>query len=432
MVAIYLVGCMIGALSCISLGDKLGRKKVTVVGGTVAIIGCIMHACAFSLGLLIAGRIVLGLGFGALSSTVPIWQAECCPARHRGALMALQGAFVCVGLTVSQWLTFGLFFTSGSVTWRVPVAFPIVPLVLLLAFIPFLPDSPRWLVKVGRFEEARHIMGIFEDAPDDSTQVQENLHKIQRSLEIMGAAKFTDILSNKENKLLHRTLIAMFSASAQQISGTGVIGAYTAIIFEEYVGLSAIDARIVSACLFMWQILVSFVSCYAIDRVGRRALLMFGITGMGVTLAIIGGTTSNPTNKACSVVAAVSVFLFTAFLGVGVLGVSYMYGAEVAPLSHRVPIYAMTSLVLWSCNFLIVEGVLPSYVLYDLPRLRTLTMALVTPVALAHMAWRFFFIWAGVNLCLILPSERYSIETSRCYMLIMKCTSHLLLTARDP
>lgn len=84
--------------------------------------------------------------------------------------------------------------------------------------------------------------------------------------------------------------------------------------------------------------------------------MMFGVTGMGITLAIVAGTVSNAQSRACSIVAGVCIFLYSLFFSVGALGVNYLYGTEVAPLAYRVPIYALTTTTLWSCNFLVVEG----------------------------------------------------------------------------
>lgn len=351
---------MIGALSCYKIGDKLGRLRTIATGAILTIIGSILLSSSFSLGQFIVGRLVLGLGFGAISATVPVWQSESSPAEHRGALVVLEGAFASIGLAASQWIDLGLYFAKSSVSWRFPLAFPIVFALVILAFIPFMPDSPRWLVKVGRIEEARHVMAILDDAPEDSPVVAEDIQKMQRSLEIMGRGRFTHLLRNGEDRLLNRTLVAMFSTFSQQANGIGIIGFYTATIFEDFVGLSQVDSRVLSGSLYIWQLLCCLVTYYTIDRVGRRILMMIGVAGMGSTIAIVAGVTSNPSNRACSIVAATCVFLFATFFGIGALGINYLYGTEVAPLQYRVPIYALTATTLWSFNFMVVEGTLRS------------------------------------------------------------------------
>jgi len=110
---------------------------------------------------------------------------------------------------------------------------------------------------------------------------------------------------------------------------------------------------------------------------------MFGVTGMGICSAIVAGTVSQAAeSKACSIIAAICVFLFALFFGIGALGINYLYGTEVAPLAYRVPIYALTTTTLWSFNFLVVE---------------------VTPVAFASIGYKYFIVFACINLCLLLP-----------------------------
>src|ERR1700761_6070843 len=104
---------MLGALSCLKLGDILGRIRTIAVGCIFTVIGSVILCTSFSLAQLIVGRLVLGLGFGALSATVPVWQAETSPAEHRGPLVVLEGAFASAGLALSQWIDLGMFFTKS-------------------------------------------------------------------------------------------------------------------------------------------------------------------------------------------------------------------------------------------------------------------------------------------------------------------------------
>jgi len=98
VVAIYTLGCFFGAMSCIWLGDRLGRIRTIMIGASLNIIGSILQASSFSLGQLIVGRIVSGIGFGALTATAPNWQSECSKAEHRGAVVILESLFISLGL----------------------------------------------------------------------------------------------------------------------------------------------------------------------------------------------------------------------------------------------------------------------------------------------------------------------------------------------
>ncbi|KAH8817107.1 general substrate transporter [Xylogone sp. PMI_703] len=382
VVAIYLVGAMFGALSCLKLGDRLGRIRTILIGAAISIAGWVLESSSFSLAQLIVSRVVVGLGTGAISATVPIWQSECSSARHRGSIVVLEGTFAGTGFILSQWLELGFFFVQDSSAWRFPFALPIVLTLLLLAFAPFMPESPRWLVKQGRVDEARHITSVLEDAPEDSELVATIIEKMQHSLGLMHNASLKDLARNGEDRLLNRAAIAIFSAFAQQMCGVAVLGYYTDTIFEQFAGLSQLKARILSGSVYILLFMCSIITYYTVDYMGRRTLMMIGISGMGVMSAVIAGTTSNTDSQACAIVATVAVFLFMASFGFGMLGVSYLYGAEVAPLAHRVPIYALTSTVLWSFNFLSTE---------------------ISPVAFATLGSKYFILYAAIDLCVFLP-----------------------------
>ena len=387
---------MFGSLSCYGLGDKLGRIRTIAAGSVLVIVGSVLLSSSFSLAQLIVGRLVLGLGFGMLTATVPVWQSESSPAEHRGALVVLEGLFASVGLAISQAIDLGLYFAQGSVSWRFPLAVPILFALIILAALPFMPDSPRWLVKKGRIEEARAVLAVLEDASEDSPIIMEDIRKMQASLSMSetGKGDFRALLRNGQSRLLNRTLLAMFSTFSQQINGIGVIGFYTTTIFEELLGLSPITARGLSVAIYVWQVSNTLVAFYTIDRIGRRKLMMFGNLGMGTMFIIVAGTVSRADkSEACAVVAAICVFLITTFFGIGALGINYLYGTEVAPLSHRVPIYALTSGTLWVFNFLVVE---------------------VTPVGFSNLGYKFFIIFAVIDICLLFPGKRRTLGSSRC------------------
>lgn len=395
---------MFGSMTCFKLGDKFGRRRTTSIGSIFVIIGSVIMCSSFTLSQLIAGRLVLGFGFGAITATVPVWQSESSPAADRGALVVLEGAFASAGLALSQWIDLGLFFASGSVSWRFPLAVPIFFALIILAAIPMLPDSPRWLVKRGRITEATAVMAMLEDTVETSEVVKEDIRKMEVSLSETGKGSFRGLLRNSEDRLLNRTLLAMFSTFSQQMNGIGIIGFYTTTIYSELLGLSALLSRILSGCTYIFQLGCAMVAFFTVDRIGRRKLMMFGTSGMGLTFLVVAGTISHAkTNRACSVIAAICVFLFTMFFSIGALGVNYLYGTEVAPLAYRVPIYALTTGTLWSFNFLVVE---------------------VTPVGFTSLGYKFFIVFAVINLFLLTPGKS---SKSVCLRILVANSSSCLL-----
>ncbi|CAG8889051.1 unnamed protein product [Penicillium nalgiovense] len=143
VIALYTVGGIFGALSCAYLGDRLGRRKVMFGANLVCMIGCILMATSFDFAQFIVARLVLGVGIGGYTATVPVWQSEISPAHKRGSNVVTDGIFVGAGVSLGLWIDLGLYFVkNNSASWRFPLAFPSVFCIIAMASIPFLPESP--------------------------------------------------------------------------------------------------------------------------------------------------------------------------------------------------------------------------------------------------------------------------------------------------
>lgn len=156
VIATFTLGALPGCLSCSYTADKFGRRPVIFMGGLLALVGQVLEASSYQLAQMIVGRTVLGAGIGMLSGTVPTWQRECSSSKNRGKHIVLDGLFIALGYMLQAWINVGFYqFKTGPVTWRAPIAIPIVFAIVLLISIVFLPESPRWLVRQNRVAEAR-------------------------------------------------------------------------------------------------------------------------------------------------------------------------------------------------------------------------------------------------------------------------------------
>lgn len=221
VVATFVIGAMIGALSCSWSGDKFGRRNVIFFAGVCTLIGTILEAASFGLAQFIVGRVILGFGVGQLSSIVPVWQSETAGATNRGRHVVIDGLFICLGYTLESWIDLGFYeFKTGPVTWRPPIAIACIFSLVIIASVYFLPESPRWLVLKNRIEEAREVISAFRAKPGDSLEVQAELTGIELSLEERTGAKVkvSDMLSMGEDKLLYRFALCMLLQFYQQMS----------------------------------------------------------------------------------------------------------------------------------------------------------------------------------------------------------------------
>lgn len=129
------------------------------------IIGATIQASSFSIGQLIPARLITGFGNGMNTSTVPMWQSETSKSHRRGQMVMIEGSLIVFGVMLSYWIDLGLSFAKSSVAWRFPIAFQIFLAIIILVFIPGLPESPRWLVLKGRDEDALEVLCALSDLP---------------------------------------------------------------------------------------------------------------------------------------------------------------------------------------------------------------------------------------------------------------------------
>lgn len=275
-----------------------------MLGAFINIIGSLLQSSSFSLGQLIIGRLVSGFGFGHLTATAPNWQAECSGAHHRGAAVLLESVFISGGLAIAAWTSFGISHATGSVTWRFPLALSSLWSLIILCTTPHMPESPRWLIRKGKVEEARQTLAALNGTEVDDAGVIDDIAEIEDSLALVGQAGFADLFCNGELRLFHRTCLAAAGQMFQQVSsnhidapceqpyreltykylqmsGINALAFYQATIFEDDLGLPATTARIIAGSVFTWQTLCSPIGVLTVDRFGRRKLMIFAALGMG-------------------------------------------------------------------------------------------------------------------------------------------------------
>lgn len=240
-------------------------------------------------------------------------------------------------------------------SWRFPIAFQIVFALVILAFIMFLPESPRGLVMKGRSAEAIEILSILDDAPLDDPQVRSDMAEIEAAVELMQAVSMRDLVSMDENRHLHRTILAFVVQCFQQISGINLITYYAATIYEQYIGLTPFLSRVLAACNGTEYFIASWFAIPLIEVVGRRKLMLWGAAGMSASMAVLAITTGVG-GSAAGIVAAAFLFIFNTFFALGWLGMTWLYPAEVTPLSIR----ARANSISTSSNWIFNVGLLPS------------------------------------------------------------------------
>ncbi|KAI5203545.1 hypothetical protein AUEXF2481DRAFT_36002 [Aureobasidium subglaciale EXF-2481] len=375
-IACYNLGCFVGALATIWIGDWLGRRKTIFLGSAIMVIGATLQTSAFSLGHLIAGRIITGLGNGMNTSTVPSWQSECSKSHRRGQMVMIEGALITGGVMLSYWIDFGFSFLEPStISWRFPIALQILFALIILVFVMGLPESPRWLVMKGKEDEAMNVLCALNDRTPDDTYIIAEFTAIKDSAMVMQQGGFRDLFTMDEDRNFHRVVLAYVNQMFQQISGINLITYYAANIYETSIGLSPFLSRILAAANGTEYFAASWIAVFTIEKFGRRQLMLFGAAGQAASMAILAGTTSR-TSSGLGITAAVFLFVFNTFFAIGWLGMTWLYPAEIVPLRIRAPANALATSANWIFNFMVV---------------------MITPVAFQTIGYQTYIIFAVIN-----------------------------------
>ncbi|KAH8812863.1 sugar transporter family protein [Xylogone sp. PMI_703] len=378
-VASYNVGCFLGAIGTIWLGDMLGRRKMIFIGSSIMVVGAALQCSAFSLPHFIVGRIITGIGNGMNTSTVPTWQSETSKSHQRGKLVMIEGAMITGGICLSYWLDFGFSFLHSSISWRFPIAFQIVFALVMLAFILELPESPRWLILKGHEEEAMSVLSALRDLPADDEYIHSEFAAIKDTVIESSKYTFRDLFTMGPDRHFHRVLLGYVNQVFQQISGINLITYYAATIYEQQVGLSPLVSRLLAAANGTEYFIASFIAVYTIEKFGRRNLMLFGAAGMTLSMAILAIMNRYP-GTATGIVSAAFLFIFNSFFAVGWLGMTWLYPAEIVPLGIRAPANALSTSANWAFNFMVV---------------------MITPVSFSSIGYKTYVIFAVINAFII-------------------------------
>lgn len=237
----------------------------------ICMVGCILMATSFQFVQFIIARLVLGVGIGGYTATVPVWQSEISPPSKRGSNVVTDGVFVGAGVTLGLWIDLGFYFVKdNSASWRVPFALPSLFCILAMAAIPFMPESPRWLIMTGQLDKARHVMAALQDLEPDCDEISDTINEVQTTLAVCGNTNWTAMFTNGEQRLFHRAYLAATGQFFQQMCGVNLITYYATSIFQVIqlysktsLSLVRLDAAGVSTYWFLTD------SPLAISRYGR-------------------------------------------------------------------------------------------------------------------------------------------------------------------
>lgn len=270
--------------------------------------------------------------------------------------MAMQLSNLIMGLILSNWLDYGMADYSSSISWRFPCAFQVVFCVIVCSLVPFLPESPRYLLRDGQVERGTISLAALRGTSIDDPDVQREIKEIQYILEVEAeeAGNWSDCFKDGGIYGWQRVAVGFAANFFQQLSGVNVMSSLGPYIFQTSIGMSTRDALLVSGGLQVWYFLSSLVPWYTSNNVGRRKLFMIGSAGMG-TCMLLSAIFVGVGTKGLGYAAAVVLYLFQSFFTLGWQSNMWIYPAELLPLKLRLRGGAIAVVSQWLWTFFVVQ-----------------------------------------------------------------------------
>ncbi|KAI4092715.1 MAG: hypothetical protein LQ339_007850 [Xanthoria mediterranea] len=333
----YIGSALLGCWLSDPLNFVFGRRGVIFFSAIFCLIPVIGSAFCQNWQQLFVTRILLGIGMGAKASTVPIYAAENCPAAIRGGLV----------MSWQMWTAFGIFlgfcanlavYKVGDIAWRLQLGSAFIPAVPLVIGVYFCPESPRWYIKKGRYQDAFGSLCRLRNIPLQAARDLYYIHaQITEEARIIGknnyVTRFIELFTIP--RVRRATLASFVVMLAQQMCGINIIAFYSSTVFKE-AGAGDLQALLASFGFGLVNFVFAWPAVWTIDTYGRRALLLFTFPQMAWTLLAAGLCFIIPEeNRAHLGMIAFFIFLFAAFYSPGEGPVPFTYSAEVFPLSHR-------------------------------------------------------------------------------------------------
>jgi MFS transporter, SP family, galactose:H+ symporter len=343
VVGAVLLGAMIGAAAGGRLADYFGRRNVLMQVACLFILGALGTAVAPGTAWLAAGRVVVGMAIGIASFTAPLYISEISPAPIRGKLVSLNQLMITIGILVSYLADYALAASRG---WRWMFGLAAIPAGILLVGLLFVPESPRWYVRQRLHERAREVLMKIRKP----FEVDPELAEIEASL-TQQQGSWRELLSLRLRPAL---AIGVGLAIFQQFTGINTVIYYAPTIFQ-LAGLPSHSAAILAtAGVGVVNVLLTILALELLDRVGRRPLLLYGLVGMIVSLALlgIGFLTQTPT-PVLAWVSVICVMAFVACFAISLGPIFWLMIAEIYPLKIRSRAMGVATMANWGSNLLV-------------------------------------------------------------------------------
>ncbi|KAI9703070.1 MAG: hypothetical protein M1820_005942 [Bogoriella megaspora] len=376
MVAILEIGALIASISIGKIGDLIGRRRTIFYGSLVFLVGGALQTFSTGMPMMLVGRIVAGLGVGALSTIVPVYQSEISPPHNRGKLACIEFTGNISGYAASVWVDYFCSFIKNEWSWRVPLLMQCVMGLLLALGSALIPESPRWLLDNDHDEEGIVVIAnLYGKGDIHNPKARDEYREIKMGVLLQrqeGERSYRDMFK----RYYKRVFIAMSAQSLAQLNGINVISYYAPLVFEQagWVGRNAILMTGVNGLTYLASTVPPW---YLVDRWGRRPILLSGAIAMIISLSLISYFIYIEISITPTMV-VIFVMIYNAAFGASWGPIPWLYPPEILPLSIRAKGASLSTAANWLFNYLVGE---------------------LTPILQELITWRLYLLHAFFCAC---------------------------------
>ncbi|KAI1765191.1 hexose transporter [Hypoxylon sp. FL1150] len=388
IVSILSAGTFFGALGSPLLADNIGRRLGLIVSAFVFILGVILQTAATALPLFLAGRFFAGFGVGLISALIPLYQSETAPRWIRGAIVGAYQFAITIGLLLAAIVDYSTQYRQDTGSYRIPIAVQFAWAIILIVGMTVLPETPRFLIKKGQHDKAALSLSKLRRIDPKHAAIEAELLEIRANHEYelsIGKASYLDCF---RGPMLKRQLTGMGLQALQQLTGINFIFYYGTQYFKNSGIQDSFTIQVITSCI---NVVSTLPGLWAVDKLGRRPLLLWGAIGMCVSqflVAMLGTLTTGQdasgniivynvaAQKAGIAFICIYIFFFASTWG----PLAWVVTGEIYPLKTRAKSLSMTTATNWLLNWAIAYST-PYLVNYG--------------DGYANLQSKIFFVWFG-------------------------------------